>query len=141
MELVLVGGVVALWAAIGNMAASIVGLALIIVAVVVPQVRTVARRIERTLVIPHRLRSALVQGGVTDRSGRLPWLVWARPLEEDVLVHVWLRAGVTTGDLEAAIPLIRSACGAVEVRIASPDMRPDRALVRIVGPRWGRLRW
>lgn len=140
LELALVGGVVALFAAIGTMGVCIVALALVVVAVAVPQARIMARRVERTLVIPHRLRSALVQGGVTDRSGRVPWLVWARPLDEDVLVHVWLRSGVTFVDLEAAIPLIRSACGAVEVRIASPDLRPDRVLVRIVVPRWGRLR-
>lgn len=121
------------------MAVGIVALAVLIVAVVVPQVRTIARRIERTLVVPHRLRSALVQAGVTDRSGRLPWLVWARPLDEDVLVHVWLRSGITSGDLEAAIPLIKSACGAGDVQIASAELRPDRVLVRIVAPRWGRL--
>lgn len=92
LELVLVGVVLAVWAAIGTMAVGIVALALVIVAVAVPQARTLARRIERTLVIPHRLRSALVQGGVADRSGRLPWLVWARPLDGDVLVYVWLRS-------------------------------------------------
>lgn len=140
VELLLLACAVGLWELIGSTALGLVALVLAIVVAAVPNARVLAARVERTVVIPHRVRSGLLQAGVVARDGRLPWIIWARPCGTAVLVHVWLRAGTTVGDVEDALPLIASACGSGDVRFASPALRPDRVIIAIGCPRWGRPR-
>jgi hypothetical protein len=61
---------------------------------------------------------------VHSRTGRLPMVLWTRPVDGGEEVVLWLRAGISAGDLAAAAPLLAAACWAREVRVA-PD--PDRA--------------
>jgi hypothetical protein len=114
-------------------------LAFLVAAVIatVPAVRQAALGLALAVVVPHRVRSALVQSGVANRDGKLPWLVFARTYGEVVVVHVWLRAGVTWEDLDRAVPVIRGACGAVDVQVARSAARYDRAVVMVARPRWG----
>ena len=91
----------------------------------------------RTIVTLHRVRAGLVQAGVGDRTGRPPWLPWARPIgAKGVVVGVWLRAGTTPGDLRAAAPVIAAACGATVVEVEQHG-RDDRVELHVVRPRWG----
>jgi hypothetical protein len=79
-----------------------------------------------------------VQAGVADRSGRVPWIVAARPLGDDaVRVTLWLRAGTTARDVERALPLITVACGAAHVDLVRHAPRQDRVTLLVARPRWG----
>ncbi|OLT14227.1 hypothetical protein BJF78_19705 [Pseudonocardia sp. CNS-139] len=91
-----------------------------IVVALVPAVRRAVVAGVQTLVVPHRVRAGLVQAGATDRDGRLPWLVAARPRGDAVIVSVWLRAGVTLDDLRRSAPVLATACGAAQVEIVRP---------------------
>ena len=91
----------------------------------------------QVLAVPHRVRAACVQAGVTSRQGRLPWIFWARPVGDAVLVSVGHRSGTTVGDLRDAAPVVRGACGAGHVDVVSSPARPDRAVVVVVRPRRG----
>ncbi|GAA1273158.1 hypothetical protein GCM10009609_40300 [Pseudonocardia aurantiaca] len=136
-ELALAALLVAGWLAAGSTVAGIVLVILGIVVVVVPVVRRAVVALGQVLVVPHRVRSGLVQAGVTDRSGRPPWLVSARVRGDGVLVRVWLRAGTTQQDLRAAAPVIAGACGAAYVEVVTDSPRQDRAVLVVVRPRWG----
>ena len=138
-ELILAALIVAGWQAVGNAVAGIVLMALVILVVAVPPVRRTAIAFGQVLVVPHRVRSGLVQAGVADRAGRPPWLVSARTRGEAVLVTVWLRAGTTQNDLRRAAPVIAGACGALHVEVLATSPRQDRAVVMVARPRWGWL--
>jgi hypothetical protein len=136
-EILIAGLLVAGWQALGNAVTGLVLTALAVVIALVPAVRRVALAVVLTVVVPHRVRSGLVQAGVTDRSGRLPWLVHARPRGAGVLVTVWLRAGTTQQDLRRAAPVVAGACGAAHVEVVADPVRQDRAVLVVVRPRWG----
>lgn len=99
--------------------------------------RAVAMAVWQLLAVPHRVRTAFVQAGVTSRQGRLPWIFYARPSGDGVEVSVGLRSGITLRDLCGAVPVIRGACGATYVEIVSRPGRPDRAVIVVVRPRRG----
>jgi len=139
LELLLLCGLVAGWHFAGATALGIGVAALAGIVALVPAARRAAIGIVQALVVPHRVRSGLVQAGVADRAGRLPWLVWARARGDAVLVEVWLRAGTTSGDLRAAAPTVASATGAAAVRVLHRSPRHDRAVVVVHRPRWGWL--
>jgi hypothetical protein len=137
VEILVVSLLVAGWQAVGSAVAGVVLTALAILVALVPAVRRAAGVAVRTLVVPHRVRSGLLQAGVTDRGGRLPWLVVARARGEAVLVTVWLRAGTTQADLQRAAAVIAGACGALHVEAVPDPVRQDRAVLVVVRPRWG----
>ncbi len=114
-----------------------VGGALALVVALVPEIRRAALGTLLCLVVPHRVRTGLVQAGVTDRGGRPPWLVRAGFRGDVVLVHVRLRSGTTVEDLERAAPVLRAACGAAQMEVVRPSTRHDRAVVAVTRPRWG----
>lgn len=87
--------------------------------------------------VPHRVRSGLVQSGVVDRGGRPPWIMWAHPDGDDVLLDLWLQAGATSEDLREAAPVIAAATGATRVDVGHRSARQDRAALVLQGPRWG----
>lgn len=136
-ELALVAAMLATVRLLGPQSAVMVGATLAMLVAFVPAVRRVGFGILLCLVTPHRVRAALVQAGVTDRSGRPPWLVHTRFHGDAVLVHVWLRAGTTPEDLERAAPVLRTACGAADVEIVRISARYDRTVVVVGRPRWG----
>lgn len=123
----------ALGAAVSGLLAGMVAL----VVALVPSVRRTFVGALLSVVVTHRVRAALLESGVASRSGKLPWLVIARSRGQVVLVYAWLRAGTTCEDLDFAVPVIRSACGAVDVRVARHSNRYDRAVIMVARPRWG----
>lgn len=136
-ELALLAAVVSTVHLLGPRTAAVVGATVAMVAALVPAFRRVALGTLRCLATSHRIRVGLIQAGVTDRSGRPPWLVLARYRGDAVLVHAWLRAGTTPEDLERAAPVLRTACGAAEVEVIRISPRYDRAVLVVSRPRWG----
>ena len=136
-EIVALVGVGAAWYEFGGQVVAVAGLILLALVAVIPPARRLARALLQVLVVPHRVRAGLVQAGVADRGGRLPWLVAARSHGESVRVTVWLRAGTTIRDLVQAAPVIGAACGALSVDVERHSVRQDRVQLVVVRPRWG----
>jgi hypothetical protein len=122
---------------LGTTASGLLGCTVALLVAFVPPVRRTFVGLLLSVVVTHRVRVALVESGVASRSGKLPWLVFARSHGQVVMVHVWLRAGTTCEDLDRAVPVIRSACGAVDVQVVGLSSRYDRAVIMVARPRWG----
>src|SRR6266536_4823922 len=69
------------------------------------------------LVVRHRLRTALVQVGSRNRSGKLPWLVWWHPTPVGARVVLLLVAGMSAAQIEEAADALAAACWARQVRV------------------------
>jgi hypothetical protein len=112
-----------------------------VLAVLVATVPALRRRFRgwlQAVIAMHRVRSGLVQAGVADRAGRLPWVVAARPLADDaVRVTLWLRSGTAARDVDRALPVITTACGAAHVELVRDAPRQDRVTLLVLRPRWG----
>ena len=136
-ELLLAGAVAALWHWFGGLVVGLVGLAVAVLGAAVPPVRHGLICLLQTVVVPHRVRAGLVQAGVGDRTGRPPWLPWARPIgTKGMVVGVWLRAGTTPA---TCAPPPRSSPRRAGPRPSrwSTSGRDDRAELHVVRPRWG----
>src|SRR4051812_44982285 len=77
VEVVLVALAVAAWHHIGARAIAIGGAITLVSVLLIAPVRHLAVRCWELLISPHRVRAGLVQSGVADRSGALPWVLWA----------------------------------------------------------------
>jgi hypothetical protein len=109
----------------------------VLTAIVFPSARVGLVGLLQAIVIPHRVRSALIQAGVTDRAGRPPWILYARVHGETVFVRIWLRSGTTATDLDEATEVIGTSCGAAKVAVTRRSARQDRAIIVVYRPRWG----
>lgn len=137
-ELLVVGALATLWHYAG---AGAVGVACALVAVLgffIAPVRSVLGGALQAVVTMHRVRTGLVQAGVADRSGRIPWVVTATARNDVVLVGLWLHTGTTRADVDAAAEVLATACGAATVEVHPRTLRRDRVVVAVVRPRWGR---
>lgn len=81
------------------------------------------------LIVRHRFRAALVQGGIRNRSGKLPWLIGWRPTPVGERVTLLLVAGLSATDLENAADALAAACWARQVRVDKNRRRS--AFVRV----------
>jgi len=121
----------------GSTTATVLAAGAGILVAAVPGVRWWATRVFQLVALPHRVRSALGEAGAFDLRGRLPWVLWARSAGPNVvLVELKLRAGVTFEDVLHAVPHLRTACAAPEVRVLM-RRRADRLALALVRPRWG----
>ena len=137
VEIVIGLVVAAAWRLLGGTALALGALTLAAVLTAVPGARTLAIGLLQAVIVPHRVRSGLLQAGVGDRSGRLPWIVAARPRGDAVQITVWLRSGTSLRDLTGASPMIATACGARGVEVERYSERQDRVMLLVVRPRWG----
>jgi hypothetical protein len=86
------------------------------------------------LVTPHRVRTGLAQAWVFSRTGRIPMVLWTRPVREGEQLLILRPPGLPAVDLADAAPVLAAACWAGEV-VAVPH--PTRAaLVRLVVVRY-----
>jgi hypothetical protein len=69
------------------------------------------------LLVRHRLRTALVQLGCRNRSGKLPWLVWWHPTPVGARVWLALVAGMSAKQIEESADALAAACWARQVRV------------------------
>jgi hypothetical protein len=74
------------------------------------------------LITPHRIRVGCVNAWVQTRAGRLPFILSTTPARYGERVRVWLLAGITAADLDAARDTLAAACWATEVRVV-PSLR------------------
>ncbi len=79
--------------------------------------------------VRHRLRTALVQLGSRNRSGKLPWLIWWHPTPVGERVWLCLVAGMSAAQIEEAADALAAACFARQVRVETN--RRMTAFVRV----------
>lgn len=86
------------------------------------------------VVTQHRVRTGFAQAWLHSRTGRLPMVLWTRPVREGEQLLVLLRPGLPVADLAAAAPVLAAACWAREVVVVPHPTRA--ALVRIIVVRY-----
>ena len=86
------------------------------------------------VVTQHRVRTGLTQAWVFSRAGRIPMVLWTRPVHEGEQLLLLLRPGLTAADLSAAAPVLAAACWARDVVVVPHPTRA--ALVRLVVVRY-----
>jgi hypothetical protein len=69
------------------------------------------------IITPHRVRTACRNAWVCSATGRLPMVLWTRPVREGERLVLLLRPGISTADLVDAAPVLAAACWAREVRV------------------------
>jgi hypothetical protein len=82
------------------------------------------------VVVRHRLRSCFAQFIVANRSGSLPLILGARPTPVGERVWIYLRSGLSAGDLEHRADKIAVACHASSVVVERASSK-TAALVRL----------
>lgn len=123
-ELTAAAGLAALAGRIGPLWTVLFGLACAGSTVLAP-----VRRRAWCVVTPHRVRTGCAHAWVHSRTGRLPMVLRTRPVPGGEEVLLWLRPGMSAGDLADAAPTLAAACWARDV-VVRPD--PDRGhLVRL----------
>jgi hypothetical protein len=95
----------------------------------IPRTRRVLMAVVWTAITRHRLRAYFVECRVFNRSGKLPWIVAARPTAVGERVWVWLVPGLSIHDFENDTEQIASACWARTTRVERH--RRIAALVRL----------
>jgi len=107
-------------------------LAVLAVALACPPSRR--RLIARTwcVITPHRVRAGCTQAWIQTRDGRLPAVLYTVPTDYGERVFLWLRAGITAGDLAAARDILRAACWASDVRVVVNDRRSHIVVLEVL---------
>ena len=88
------------------------------------------------LITPHRVRAGCVNAWVQNRSGRLPFILGTTPTDYGEQVRLWLRAGLTAADLQAARDvLVAPARWATEVRVVPSASRAHLVTLEVIRTR------
>jgi hypothetical protein len=82
------------------------------------------------LVSRHRVRSCFNEFIISNRSGSLPLILWAVPTPVGERVWIWLRPGLSLGDLESRLDKIAVACWASTVTVGKAS-ESNSAYVRM----------
>lgn len=120
-ELALIAGLILLWVNLDDempqWAVACVVIAPITLGMQIPWVRRQIVGWFCVLFVRHRLRTALVELGAYNRSGKLPWLVTWRPTPIGERVWLLMVAGLSMQDVADRAETIAAACMAREARI------------------------
>jgi hypothetical protein len=84
------------------------------------------------VITPHRVRTGCTHSWVQTRNGRLPVVLYTRPIEAGERVMLWCRAGITAEDLEAACDVISVACWAREVRVLPSERHRHLVALEVI---------
>jgi hypothetical protein len=87
------------------------------------------------LITPHRVLAGCVNAWVQTRGGKLPFILATTPTAYGEQVRLWLRAGLTSADLQAAKDVLAAACWASEVRVVPSASRAHLVTLEIVRTR------
>jgi hypothetical protein len=98
---------------------------------------------------PHRVRTGCRHAWVQTRDGRLPVVLYTAPTDFGERVLLWLRAGITARDVEAARDVLRASCWASDVRVVVNDRRSHIVVLEVIrclpaerpGPGRGAAEW
>ena len=96
----------------------------------VKPVRTRINRVTWCLVTRHRIRTCFSEFIITNRTGSLPLILWARPTPVGERVWIWLRPGLSLDDLLDRLDKIAVACWATAA-LAEVASRSNAAFVRV----------
>jgi hypothetical protein len=88
------------------------------------------------LITPHRVRAGCVNAWVQTRSGKLPFILATTPTAHGELVRLWLRAGLTAADLDAARDVLAAACWATEVRVVRSPSHAHLVTLEVIRTRY-----
>ncbi|WP_225991703.1 hypothetical protein [Actinomadura montaniterrae] len=95
----------------------------------IPVVRRRLIAIGWCLISRHRLRSCFNEFIISNRSGSLPLILWAKPTPVGERVWIWLRPGLSLADLESRLDKIAVACWAANITVERASTR-NAAFVR-----------
>jgi hypothetical protein len=84
------------------------------------------------VITPHRVRTGCTRSWIQTRDGHLPTVLYTVPADFGERVWLWLRAGITSRDLEAARDILRAACWADDVRVVVNDRRSHIVVLEVV---------
>ena len=93
-------------------------------------VRTRIHQVTWCLVTRHRIRTCFSEFIITNRTGSLPLILWARPTPVGERVWLWLRPGLSLDDLLDRLDKIAVACWATSA-VAEAASRSNAAFVRL----------
>jgi hypothetical protein len=82
------------------------------------------------LVTRHRIRTCFSEFIITNTTGSLPLILWARPTPVGERVWIWLRPGLSMDDLQNRLDKIAVACWA-STALAEVASRSNAAFVRL----------
>ena len=115
-ETILTGSLVYGWVELAGHTTLLIRLAATAAIVGVPAairpVRTRLHQVSWCLVTRHRIRTCFSEFIITNRTGSLPLILWARPTPVGERVWIWLRPGLSLDDLHNRLDKIAVACWA-----------------------------
>jgi hypothetical protein len=117
---------------LGNEGAVIVIVTVTAVVFTVPHSRRIAWPRVQCVVSRHRLRTCLSQLAVSNRDGRLPWIVWIKPTPVGERAWLWMISGLSIDDIKNRTEALAAACWARETRIERARKRAMVVRVDIV---------
>ena len=82
------------------------------------------------LVTRHRIRTCFSEFIITNATGSLPLILWARPTPVGERVWIWLRPGLSLDDLQNRLDKIAVACWA-STALAETASRSNAAFIRL----------
>jgi hypothetical protein len=83
---------------------------------------TTLRRYAWCVVVQHRVRTACKHLWLQSRTGRLPMVLWTRPVPGGVRCTVWCRPGLAAEDFAAVREQFAAACWSRDAEV-EPDPR------------------
>lgn len=83
----------------------------------VPAIRRHIVALAWCVIVRHRLRVCFTEFIITNQSGTLPLILWARPTPVGERVWIYLRPGLSLADLESRLEKIAVACHAATVTV------------------------
>ena len=133
-ETALTGGLIFGWIELAEHTTLIYRLASVVLIVGVPAaikpVRTRINQVTWCLITRHRIRTCFSEFIITNRTGSLPLILWARPTPVGERVWIWLRPGLALDDLLNRLDKIAVACWATAA-VAEAASRSNAAFVRM----------
>ena len=133
-ETALCGGLIFGWIELAEHTTLLYRLASVVLIVGVPAaikpVRTRIHQVTWCLVTRHRIRTCFSEFIITNRTGSLPLILWARPTPVGERVWIWLRPGLALDDIQDRLDKIAVACWATAA-LAEAASRSNAAFVRM----------
>jgi ABC-type multidrug transport system fused ATPase/permease subunit len=89
----------------------------------IPPVRRRLIGVAWCLIIRHRIRTCFNEFIISNRTGSLPLILWARPTPVGVRTWIWLRPGLALDDIQERLDLIAVACWASSATVEAASER------------------
>jgi len=118
-EMLIVGSIGCLWTLLidntPQQVAAVVVTAVALICGFIPPVRRTLVAVYRCFEVRHRLRTCFTAFIITNRSGSLPLILWAKPTPVGERVWLYLRPGLSLADIQGRLDKIATTCWAKSV--------------------------